>query len=61
MPPSHKVDEFDRIIRELGDYLEQAKAARQQIVEEEARLERRVKERRATARGGRRATDNPSP
>ena len=56
MPPS-KVDEFDRVIKELGDYLEHAKIVRQQIVEAEARLERRVAERRGTVRGGRRATD----
>ena len=61
MPPAPKVDEFDRVIKELGDYLKEAKARRQQLVEAEARLERRLAERRLTARGGRRATDTPVP
>ena len=57
MPPRSQVDEFDRVIKELSEYLEQAKIVRQQIVEAEARLERRVADRRKTARGGRRAID----
>jgi hypothetical protein len=58
MPPVPKVDEFDRVIKELGDYLEEAKARRQQLVEAEARLDRR---RRVKVRGGRRLTDKSVP
>ena len=57
MSSPSKADEFERVLKELGDYLEHAKTVRQEIVEAEARLERRLAERRATARGGRRATD----
>jgi hypothetical protein len=61
MSPPSRVDEFDRVIKELADYLEHAKAVRQKIVEAEARLERRVAERRTTTRGGRRSSDTSKP